>query len=161
TEDPGRTAYTNIGTVTIPGVTASDPSSYCNPPPQIAIRKLTNGADANDPDGPGVPLCSPGGAVTWRYEVTNPGTVPVPRALISVTDNEPGVTPQPVLVGAFVQGDANQNNLLEPGETWIYQATGTCLNLLLPPPPGVIVVTNVCHEGIAENPGRTAYTNIG
>src|SRR5262249_48208242 len=27
---PPATAYTNIGTVTIPGATASDPSSYCN-----------------------------------------------------------------------------------------------------------------------------------
>jgi hypothetical protein len=115
--------------VTIPGATATDPSSYCNPPADIAIRKFTNGADANDPNAGRVPLCTPGGTVTWRYDITNPGTVGVPRADITVTDNEPGVNPQPVLVGGFVSGDVNTNNVLEPGETWIYQATGTCLNL--------------------------------
>jgi hypothetical protein len=122
------------------------------PPPQIAIRKFTNGADANDPNAGGVPECSPGGTVTWRYDVTNPGLIPIPRADISVTDNEPGVNPQPVLVGGFVSGDVNTNNVLEPGETWIYQATGTCLNLLLPPPTGVIVTPNVCRQGNVNNP---------
>jgi hypothetical protein len=32
TGNPGGNAYTNQGTVTIPSMSASDPSSYCNPP---------------------------------------------------------------------------------------------------------------------------------
>ena len=32
-DPPFNNAYTNIGTVTVPGATASDPSHYCNPVP--------------------------------------------------------------------------------------------------------------------------------
>jgi hypothetical protein len=66
-----------------------------------------------------------------------------------------------VLVGAFVLGDANTNNFLDPGETWIYEATGIAYDLTQPPPPGVIVLADACHQGNEENPGSTAYINIG
>lgn len=54
-----------------------------------------------------------GGAVTYNYTVTNPGTAPLNN--VSVTDNKctglPGrVVGQP--------GDLNHNNLLESNETW-------------------------------------------
>jgi len=52
-----------------------------------------------------------GGAVTYTYTVTNPGVVPMHNVV--VTDNKCG----PV---TFVSGDANNNNLLDPGETWTY-----------------------------------------
>jgi hypothetical protein len=129
--------------------------------PRVTIRKYTNGADANDPNGPGVPEIPPNGTVTWRYDVTNVGTAPVPRADVIVTDNQPGVNPQPVVVGGFVSGDTNTNNFLDPGETWVYQATGIAYDLTLPPPPGVIVQPDVCRQGNAQNPGNTAYINIG
>jgi hypothetical protein len=48
---PRRTAYTNVGTATIPGASASDPSSYCNPPP------------------PGPPLALPCPAGSFTYSV--------------------------------------------------------------------------------------------
>ena len=44
-QTPGRNAYTNEGTVTVPGATDSDPDSYCNPPPDIKIVKKTNGVE--------------------------------------------------------------------------------------------------------------------
>ena len=34
---PGSTAYTNLGTVTIPGDSDTDPSSYCGPPPLSSL----------------------------------------------------------------------------------------------------------------------------
>lgn len=54
-----------------------------------------------------------GGAVTYAYTVTNPGTTPLSD--VSVTDDKctglPGrVTGHP--------GDVNKNDLLDPGETW-------------------------------------------
>jgi uncharacterized repeat protein (TIGR01451 family) len=52
-----------------------------------------------------------GGVVTYAYTVTNPGTVPMQN--ITVTDNKCG----PV---KFVSGDVNDNNLLDPGEAWLY-----------------------------------------
>ena len=72
-QTPGRNAYTNEGTVMVPGATDSDPDSYCNPPPDIKIVKKTNGVDANDPDAAGVPELTPGDPVTWTYEVMNIG----------------------------------------------------------------------------------------
>ncbi|MCH5374034.1 MAG: hypothetical protein JJ992_08660, partial [Planctomycetes bacterium] len=42
---PPTTAYTNVGTVTIPSMSDSDPSSYCNTPP-TAID------EPDVPDGP-------------------------------------------------------------------------------------------------------------
>src|SRR5262249_28218286 len=62
-------------------------------PAAVSIVKLTNGQDANDPDGTDVPRIQPGDPVTWTYQVTNTGQTSVPRADVSVTDNVLGVTP--------------------------------------------------------------------
>jgi hypothetical protein len=94
--------------------------------PAIAIVKLTNGTNndtpptAGTPDGPLVPV---GSTVTWTYDVTNPGAEPI--ANVAVTDSVPGVNPTPVLSGGFNVGDTNHNNLLDPGETWVFTASGT------------------------------------
>jgi LPXTG-motif cell wall-anchored protein/uncharacterized repeat protein (TIGR01451 family) len=53
------------------------------------------------------------GAVTYTYEVTNPGTVALSN--IEVVDDK-------VASLTYVSGD-NGNALLEPGETWIYTGT--------------------------------------
>ncbi|MEO8065236.1 MAG: ice-binding family protein [Candidatus Doudnabacteria bacterium] len=68
-----------------------------------------------------------GGAVTYRYTVTNPGTVALSD--VTVTDNKCTGLPGRV-VGH--PGDINQNNLLEPTESWsftcISNLTATTLN---------------------------------
>jgi hypothetical protein len=100
-----------------------------NPTPQIQIVKLTNGTNndgapvAGTPDGPLVPF---GGTVTWTYNVTATGSQE-PIKNVNVTDSVAGVNPTPVLSGGFNVGDTNQNGLLDPGETWVYQATGTAI----------------------------------
>ena len=56
--------------------------SYCLPPPEIVttpgpglrLRKRTNGVDANQAPGPAIAVGRP---VTWEYEVTNTGNVPL------------------------------------------------------------------------------------
>ncbi len=113
---PPSTAYTNIGTVTIPTMSATDPSSYCNPPdtPAIDIIKFTNGQDANDPNGADVPLIPPTGQVIWTYEVTNIGTVDIPEADITVTDSVEGDVTQ-------IINKADGDGILTPGETWVYE----------------------------------------
>ena len=151
-------AYTNLGTVTIPGATASDPSSYCNPPrkPGVSIVKYTNGADANDPNAAGVPDISAGGAVMWRYDITNTGQTPVAAADVAVTDNVTGVTPSCAAAAA-----ADANHVFDPGETWQCTATGTALDLTSPnPPAGTHIVANSCSQGGARTPSN-AYTNLG
>lgn len=56
-----------------------------------------------------------GGAVTYRYTVTNPGTAPLSN--VSVTDDKCTGLPGRV-VGH--PGDLNQNNLLESNESWSF-----------------------------------------
>jgi predicted secreted protein len=51
--------------------------------PAIRIRKLTNGADADLEPGPSIAV---GAAVTWTYEVTNTGDVPLSD--VRVTDDK-------------------------------------------------------------------------
>jgi hypothetical protein len=54
--------------------------------PAIRIKKFTNGEDADDAPGPTVVVGSP---VTWKYDVTNTGTIPLTN--VAVVDDK-GVT---------------------------------------------------------------------
>ncbi len=85
--------------------------------PSIVINKTTNGADADQPPGP---LVRAGNAVLWTYAITNTGVITI--ANVTVSDNITGVTP------IYVSGDSNNDNILDPGETWIYTATETARN---------------------------------
>lgn len=81
------------------------------PPPLIHVVKTPNV----------FLLPSGGGAVTYTYTVTNPGTVPLSD--VSVVDNKCTGLPGRV-VGH--PGDLNKNNLLESNESWSF----TCLSNL-------------------------------
>ena len=52
-----------------------------------------------------------GGDVTYTYAVTNPGVVPMDN--VTVTDDMCGPA-------SLTSGDLNGNNLLDPGEIWVY-----------------------------------------
>jgi uncharacterized repeat protein (TIGR01451 family) len=155
--EPPRTAYTNLGTVTIPGDSADDPSSYCNPPPSVSIVKLTNDLDANDSiNGTDIPVIDPQATVTWTYLVTNTGPVALTASEVTVVDNIPGVNP--VLVAESIAAD----DILQPDEVWTYEATGIALNLINPPDdPDLQLVDNACNGAPDSVPGSTAYTNLG
>lgn len=56
------------------------------------------------------------GSVTYTYTVTNPGTVPLSG--VSVTDDK-------ISTVTYVSGDVNGDQLIQPGEIWIYTATTT------------------------------------
>ncbi len=60
-------------------------------------------------------LSAPGGAVTYTYTVTNPGTASLSD--VSVTDNK--CTGLPGRVSGH-PGDLNKNNLLDSNETWTF-----------------------------------------
>ena len=64
----------------------TDATNYFGADPEISIVKYVNGQDANTAPGPSITV---GGAVTWTYEVTNTGNVPLTG--IVVTDDQ-GVT---------------------------------------------------------------------
>ena len=115
--------YANIGTVSGvdaymgQAVSASSASHYFGATPAIHIVKLTNGQDANLPPGPTIIW---GGTVTWQYLVINPGNVPLSN--VTVTDSDPAVTP------LYLLGDLNDDGLLDPDETWIYEALGSAVD---------------------------------
>jgi uncharacterized repeat protein (TIGR01451 family) len=115
-----RGQYANLATVTaIDGaaqtVSDSDPSHYFGYLLQIDVEKSTNGEDADTLTGPYIPVGDP---VTWTYVVTNPGDYHLGE--VSLTDDQ-GVTP------VFQGGDANSDGFLDPGETWVYEATGSAV----------------------------------
>ena len=58
-----------------------------------------------------------GDPVYWRYEITNPGNVP----LVNVALDDDMLDPDPL----YSFGDLNDNDMLEAGETWVYFAAGT------------------------------------
>ena len=90
-----------------------DPSHYYGLTSSIDIEKATNGQDADTAPGPYVPV---GDTIEWIYLVQNAGNAPLDNVV--VTDDQ-GVTP------VFANGDDNSNSLLDPGEIWVYKATGT------------------------------------
>ncbi|WMW22675.1 hypothetical protein RE476_02325 [Methanolobus mangrovi] len=83
------------------------------PNPDIDIEKATNGFDADNPTGPEL---QPGDDVTWTYVVTNMGDVPLEN--VAVTDNILGVITNIIDKG-------NGDDILDIGEIWTYEATGT------------------------------------
>ncbi|MDM7934578.1 MAG: choice-of-anchor K domain-containing protein, partial [Methanothrix sp.] len=81
--------------------------------PQINITKKTNGMRYTSGPGPTIPG---GCTIAWTYTVTNPGNVPL--SSVTVTDDR-------VTVPSDHTGDTNNDGKLDPGEVWVYTATGT------------------------------------
>ncbi len=113
----------------------------------ISVEKLTNGNQADGANDPDVPRIEPGATITWAYEVMNTGGDTFAEAELTVTDNQPGVTP--ILDTATDDGDM----ILSPGETWTYTATAQVLDLT-GPPAGITVVPG-CNDD------RNTYENTG
>jgi plastocyanin len=111
----------------------------------LDIEKYTNGNQADGPNDPDVPIISAGDPVTWTYEVENTGLAPVPGGDVVVTDNRLGVIAGPS------SGD-NGNGILDPGEIWIYEATGTS---------AVMDVGNVAAVPGTCDPTDLVYSNLG
>jgi hypothetical protein len=90
---------------------SSGPGNADCPSPGITIVKSTNGEDANSPPGP---MVAEFDLVTWTYDVTNTGNIPLHNVV--VTDDHLGTLLDPPT------GDTNANGILDPGETWTYTA---------------------------------------
>jgi hypothetical protein len=141
--------YENKATLTVDGgdETDSDKSHYCNPEtpppsPGIDIEKTTNGPTNSNPTAPnydnedtatgaGVPILTPGTTVTWTYKVTNTGNVPYTTSQIAIVDDngtpsnaadDMTIANSKITFLSVQSGDAD--NILEPGEVWLYKATG-------------------------------------
>ena len=115
--------------------TSSDPSLHYGALNKIVITKAVNAVDPLHPTGyedanvgPG-PVLLAGSTVVWTYLVSNSGTTPID--VVGVQDDngtgsaDQGFVVDPVDVGdGHVVGDTNKNGLLDPGETWLFRATG-------------------------------------
>ena len=98
-------------------VTDEDPSHYTGElpgTPGLAIEKSTNGIDSDEAPGEDIVEGTP---VTWTYAVQNTGSLPLSN--VSLNDSDLGTISGPL------SGDTNQDGLLQPSETWIYEAEGT------------------------------------
>ena len=152
--------HTNLGTVTgsftdawgnTANLTDSDAANYFGTStPRLDIEKTTNGStnsnvtaptydNEDTADGAGVPILTVGSTVTWTYKVTNTGDTALDISAISIVDDNgtPGVTSDDMSVAngritLLNKSGADGDNLLEAGEFWIYQATGTVQNLSTP-----------------------------
>ena len=112
-----------------------------NPAPGIDIEKTTNGTTNSNPiapdydnedaaNGAGVPVLTVGSNVTWTYKVANTGNTNFAKSAISIVDDN-GTTSNTaddmtIANGKIVyqSGDANNDNILNVGESWIYKANG-------------------------------------
>ncbi len=91
--------------------------------PGIHLIKLTNNSDNDTGTGPLVPV---GSTVTWTYNVTNTGNVPLSGVTVTDNNGTPGNTADD-FNATYVAGDANGNHLLDTTETWTYTASGTAV----------------------------------
>ena len=111
----------NDGT-TIPGltdVTDSDPSHYFGSMPGIDIEKATNGEDADTPTGPHITVGDP---VVWTYVVRNTGSDPLAGVMTGVVDDVEGAA-------TYIDGDADNDDLLDVDEVWTFEIVATATNL--------------------------------
>jgi hypothetical protein len=116
--------------------TARDRSYHSGATTPFTITKAVNAADPwhptayEDANSPVGVVLTVGVTVTWTYLVRNNGTAPID--LTSVTDDG-GVLGSIAFLPdsvntfdpGFNDGDLNHNSLLDPGETWLFRATGT------------------------------------
>jgi uncharacterized repeat protein (TIGR01451 family) len=94
------------------------------PPPDGDI-----GEDADTPTGP---EATAGDTIQWTYLVTNPGDLPLTDVIVGDDNGTPADTsddfaPAPVTEGGVNVGDDNGDGNLDPGEIWVYRATGTAI----------------------------------
>jgi hypothetical protein len=160
--------YENTATLTAPGAQGdSDRSHYTTA--NIDIEKTTNGptnANPTAPDydnedtagGPGVPILTPGSTVTWTYKVTNTGSLPFDFNLVVIVDDDgtPANTADDFLTAFLNVQTGDADNVLEPGEVWLYGATGIVQNA------GVYGnKATVSAPGALGDSDLSHYTNVG
>jgi hypothetical protein len=87
--------------------------------PAIDIEKFVNGDDADSPTGP---VLIVGSTATFTYVVTNTGNVPLSNVVVVDDNGTPGNTADD-FNPMFIDGDTNNNNLLDLTETWTYTAS--------------------------------------
>ncbi len=98
----------------------------------IRIKKAIDAANplaptpAEEADAPTGPVLAVGAAITWTYRVSSTSSSPLTITMITDDNGTPN-TAGDDLTPVYVSGDANLNGKLDPGEVWLYRATGTAV----------------------------------
>ena len=110
-------------------VSATDVATVTGRVGELHIVKAVNAVDAvnptavedaNDPPGPSLTV---GSAVTWTYAVSTLGVAPVVDVV--VTDDRGAAVTAVTAAGGLNVGDVDADGRLDPGEVWLFRATGT------------------------------------
>ncbi len=125
--------YKNMAVVTAQGISAEDPSHYCNPEPAVPgidLEKFTNGQQA-DTAAEAVEIAA-GQTVTWTYQVTNTGNTDFTLASLNLTDDAgtPSDASDDFTPSLLASSDVGGDGILSPGETWTFTADGVAQNLV-------------------------------
>ena len=94
----------------------------------LSFTKLVNGVDANEAED--APVIAPGDLVTWTYEVTNTGNAldeSFEFDTMSILDDNGTsdvIDDFAPIIGLL---ELEDDTILEPGETWIYEASATAV----------------------------------
>jgi len=139
----------------VPGTQKQVFDANCRPTgPAVKIEKSTNGEDADNPPGPSILVGSP---VTWRYVVTNTGTISLTGILVvddkGVVVNCAGVTTLAVgqIMTCAGTGVATPGQYSNVGKVTANSASGAVddsdpshyLGITSPPPPTREMT--ICH----------------
>jgi hypothetical protein len=122
-----------VGTETV--VFDDDPNSHRGPGAAVRVEKAINAVDPSNPTtledadkAPGPALVT-GTDVVWTYQVLNNGDTTLEIASLvddfgTPNDGNDDFTPAPILAGGFNLGDADQDDVFDPGETWLFTSQG-------------------------------------
>ena len=147
--------------------------------PGIDIEKTTTGTPNANPvtpdydnedsaNGVGVPILTPGSAVTWTYKVTNSGNVNFATSEIVVVDDngtptfagdDMSISNGKITFSSVAVGDAD--NILEPGEMWLYNATGAVQSVLVPTSGASTTFEFQSSTATSGTPGNIRTFNAG
>jgi Ca2+-binding RTX toxin-like protein len=164
-------------------VSSTDASDHFGAAVRLLVTKAVNAADPRHPTAyedanyaPG-PILPVGSTVTWTYLVTNVGSTSLDVTGLT-DDGGCGPTPASGCTGFdvtdLVDGDTNGNGMLDPGETWLYRATGTvapgqytnvviaCATTSGVPTPADVTATDVANSfGTVADPGISVTKRLG
>ena len=185
TAQPGL--HGNIGTVTAHSVqnggtvSDTDPNYYTgvttSPPPPvdgIVVEKAANALvelapttleDADTAPGQSIVV---GTNIVWTYLVRNTGQTDLVNVVVQDDAGTAGNPADdfiavPKLSGGFVIGDTDKDNILDPGETWLFTSAGVVTQAALPGLHGnigTVTAHSVQNGGTVSDTDPNYYTGV-